>query len=71
MEDDEYYYNGDGSSSSNGKIDDTDADIVSYFFMILGWFIIIRALADYFRAKQMEKIICAEPNTASTPEEMV
>lgn len=70
LEDDDYYYNGDDKSSSNGKMDDTDADIVAYFFMILGWFIIIRALADYFRAKQMEKIICAEPN-ASNPEEMV
>jgi hypothetical protein len=33
--------------------------------MMLGWFIIIRSLADYFRAKQMEKIICAEPTAES------
>jgi hypothetical protein len=30
--------------------------------MMLGWLIIIRALADYFKAKQMEKIITAEPS---------
>jgi hypothetical protein len=42
--------------------------------MMLGWFIIIRALADYFRAKQMEKIICSEPAlnaTAATAEAIV
>lgn len=58
------------SSSSSQKTtpdDSTDADIVAYFLMMLGWFIIIRSLADYFRAKQMEKIICAEP----TPESIV
>jgi uncharacterized membrane protein len=39
-----------------------DADIIAYLLMIIGWFIIIRSIADYFRAKQMEKIIRSEPN---------
>ncbi|KAI9307434.1 hypothetical protein BJ944DRAFT_158051 [Cunninghamella echinulata] len=32
-------------------------DIIAYFFMILGWFIIIKSIADYLKAKKMEKII--------------
>ncbi|KAI8367348.1 hypothetical protein EDC96DRAFT_506505 [Choanephora cucurbitarum] len=64
LEDDSYYYD-DGSDNSSNTSDTSkdsiDADIVAYFLMIIGWFIIIRSLADYFRAKQMEKIICAEP----------
>ncbi|ORX62105.1 hypothetical protein DM01DRAFT_1298667 [Hesseltinella vesiculosa] len=35
--------------------------IISYFFMILGWFIIVRSVADYLRAKQMEKVITTDP----------
>ncbi|CEP17412.1 hypothetical protein [Parasitella parasitica] len=68
LEDDDYYY-GDQqntsskSGSSSPKDDSTDADIVAYFLMMVGWFVIIRSLADYFRAKQMEKIICSEPTT--------
>ncbi|KAI8092288.1 uncharacterized protein B0P05DRAFT_525665 [Gilbertella persicaria] len=68
LEDDEYYYNNESSgqtSSSSKSEDNVDADIVAYFLMIIGWFIIIRSLADYFRAKQMEKIICAEPTVES------
>lgn len=78
LEDDDYYYNNDGeltssSSKSSSSKDGTDADIIAYILMMLGWFIIIRALADYFRAKQMEKIICAEPalNATSTSVETI
>ncbi|KAI8974288.1 hypothetical protein BDB01DRAFT_806917 [Pilobolus umbonatus] len=60
---DDYY----GEEENPPSEDHMDADIVSYFLMILGWFIIIRALADYLKAKQMEKIICSEP----TAEDMV
>ncbi|KAI8331862.1 hypothetical protein BC941DRAFT_359805 [Chlamydoabsidia padenii] len=44
-----------------------DADILSYILMIIGWFLIIRSVADYARAKKMESIIGQEP----TPESMV
>ncbi|GAN05407.1 metal homeostatis protein bsd2 [Mucor ambiguus] len=71
LEDDDYYYGDqDGTtksdSSSSSKEDSPDADIIAYFLMMVGWFIIIRSLADYFRAKQMEKIICSEPTTGET-----
>lgn len=68
LEDDEYFYSGqetDSKASTKKADDSTDADIIAYFLMMLGWFIIIRALADYFRAKQMEKIICSEPTVES------
>ncbi|KAI9257107.1 hypothetical protein EDC94DRAFT_635928 [Helicostylum pulchrum] len=67
LEDDEYFYSGQetDSKASTKKEDGTDADIIAYLLMMLGWFIIIRALADYFRAKQMEKIICSEPTVDS------
>lgn len=53
----------------NNSDDDTPADadeerntnIVAYILMMIGWFIVIRAIADYGRAKKMEKIITAEP----------
>jgi hypothetical protein len=58
-----------GEEFNNGD-DDTPADadeerntnIVAYILMMIGWFIVIRAIADYGRAKKMEKIISAEPS---------
>lgn len=36
-------------------------DVICYMLMLLGWFILLRSIADFLKAKQMEKIICAEP----------
>ncbi|KAI8376285.1 uncharacterized protein BYT42DRAFT_517130 [Radiomyces spectabilis] len=61
--DDGYYDDEGGNSDKNGSDESSgDADIIAYFLMMLGWFIIIRAIADYARARNMEKIIGAEPN---------
>ncbi|KAI9246831.1 hypothetical protein EDC94DRAFT_529325, partial [Helicostylum pulchrum] len=67
LEDDGYFYSGQetDSKASTKKEDGKDAYIIDYLLMMLGWFIIICALADYFRAKQMEKIICSEPTVDS------
>ncbi|CEI85622.1 Putative Metal homeostatis protein bsd2 [Rhizopus microsporus] len=66
LEDDDYYYSSNDESQDNknneNQLDGMDADIIAYLLMIIGWFIIIRSIADYFRAKQMEKIIRSEPN---------
>ncbi|CAO3622542.1 unnamed protein product [Cunninghamella echinulata] len=53
----------DGNDDNNNNNDEEslDADILSYILMIIGWFIIIRAIADYTRAKKMESIIGQEP----------
>jgi hypothetical protein len=42
--------------------DAAQANIIAYIMMLLGWFIILRALTDYNRARKMERIITSEPN---------
>ncbi|KAI8146479.1 hypothetical protein BJV82DRAFT_598713 [Fennellomyces sp. T-0311] len=53
---------GDSSDSSDSDQDSTNADIIAYILMLLGWFIIIRAIGDYIRARRMEQIITQEPS---------
>ncbi|KAG1444609.1 hypothetical protein G6F46_011084 [Rhizopus delemar] len=60
---DDYYNNNDSKEDE----DSMESDIIAYSLMFIGWFIVIRSIADYLRAKQMEKIICSEP----TPEAIV
>ncbi|KAI7854897.1 hypothetical protein BDC45DRAFT_440149 [Circinella umbellata] len=50
------------NSSDTSEQDSTNADIIAYILMLLGWFIIIRAIGDYIRAKKMESIIAQEPS---------
>ncbi|CDH54418.1 metal homeostatis protein bsd2 [Lichtheimia corymbifera JMRC:FSU:9682] len=38
------------------------ANIIAYLLMLLGWFIIIRSIGDYLRARKMERIIATEPS---------
>lgn len=35
---------------------------LSYIFMIVGWFILIRALTDYLRARRTEAVVLASPD---------
>ncbi|KAG0735697.1 hypothetical protein G6F35_010312 [Rhizopus arrhizus] len=65
LEDDEYY--NEGSSSQSEDPNAMETDIIAYMLMLIGWFIVIRSIADFLRAKQMERIICSEP----TPEAIV
>ncbi|KAG0168359.1 hypothetical protein DFQ28_006694 [Apophysomyces sp. BC1034] len=58
------YYDDESQPPQNDEAN-ANANIVAYFLMMLGWFIIIRAVADYIRAKRMERIIAAEPNAES------
>ncbi|KAI8344654.1 hypothetical protein BC941DRAFT_409256 [Chlamydoabsidia padenii] len=55
------------TTNTNDNVESLDADILSYILMIIGWFLIIRAVSDYARAKKMESIIGQEP----TPETIV
>ncbi|KAI9269076.1 hypothetical protein BDA99DRAFT_503479 [Phascolomyces articulosus] len=50
------------SDSDTSDQDSTNADIIAYILMLLGWFIIIRAIGDYIRARKMENIIAQEPS---------
>ncbi|KAG2221052.1 hypothetical protein INT45_009710, partial [Circinella minor] len=52
----------DSNSSDTSEQDSTNADIIAYILMLLGWFIIIRAIGDYIRARKMENIIAQEPS---------
>ncbi|KAI7898899.1 uncharacterized protein BX663DRAFT_564376 [Cokeromyces recurvatus] len=63
LEDDEYYPDG-GQSSSKTMEDKLDINLLSYLFMIMGWLFIFHSLAQYFKAKQMERIITSQPTTA-------
>ncbi|KAI9321385.1 hypothetical protein BX666DRAFT_2017391 [Dichotomocladium elegans] len=57
----------DGNTDGDGNDaqESTNADIIAYLLMLLGWFIIIRAIGDYIRARKMENIITAEPSPES------
>lgn len=57
--DEDFDYDGEGHETGQ---DATQADIVAYLMMFLGWFIILRAVSDYYRARNVERIITAEPN---------
>lgn len=50
----------------------TNADVIgktewiSYMLMIVGWFILIRSLSDFIRARRTESLILASPDRAAT-----
>ncbi|KAJ8657680.1 hypothetical protein O0I10_006495 [Lichtheimia ornata] len=47
-------------SSDNGQ-----SDVIAYMLMVCGWFIILRAIADYIRVKRLEQIIATQPSAAN------
>lgn len=40
----------------------TTSDYISYFLMIVGWFILIRAVSDFIRARRQEQMVRASPD---------
>lgn len=40
----------------------TQNEWLSYIFMIVGWFILIRAITDYLRARRTEAVVLASPD---------
>jgi hypothetical protein len=59
--DEDFDYDGEGHETVGQ--DAAQADIIAYLMMFIGWFIILRAVSDYNRARKMERIITAEPTT--------
>ncbi|KAI7888370.1 uncharacterized protein EV154DRAFT_425844 [Mucor mucedo] len=57
--DEDFDYDGEGHETGQ---DATQAEIVAYLMMFVGWFIILRAFSDYNKARKMERIITAEPD---------
>jgi hypothetical protein len=58
--DEDFDYDGEGHETVGQ--DAAQANVVAYLMMFIGWFIILRAVADYNRARKMEGIITSEPN---------
>ncbi|KAF3490495.1 uncharacterized protein GIQ15_00012 [Arthroderma uncinatum] len=40
----------------------TTSDWLSYMLMVIGWFILIRAISDYLRARRHEQLVLQSPN---------
>lgn len=54
---------GDTANEVAANVDSiTQNEWLSYIFMIVGWFILIRALTDYFRARRTEAVVLASPD---------
>ncbi|KAJ9144629.1 Metal homeostatis protein BSD2 [Pleurostoma richardsiae] len=53
---------GDGGGSGGGLSDIASSDWVAYILMIVGWFILIRAVSDYLRARSHERLVLQSPD---------
>ncbi|KAI1485916.1 metal homeostatis protein bsd2 [Biscogniauxia mediterranea] len=51
---------GDGAGSSLSDI--ASSDWVAYILMVVGWFILIRAVSDYIRARRHEQLVLQSPD---------
>jgi hypothetical protein len=49
------------STSGSGFSSITGADWLAYLLMIIGWFILIRAVSDYLRARRHEQLVLQSP----------
>lgn len=58
--DEDFDYDGEGHETVGH--DAVQANLIAYIVMFVGWFILLRAIADFWKVKKMEKIITAEPN---------
>lgn len=55
--------NGDAASEVAANVESiSQNEWLSYIFMIVGWFILIRALTDYLRARRTEAVVLASPD---------
>ena len=53
---------GDSSDGGGGMGGFTSSDYVSYILMIVGWFILIRAVSDFLRARRHEALVLQSPS---------
>lgn len=47
------------------------AEWMSYLLMVIGWFILIRSVGEYYRVKQLEKAVRATPTVVGGPATIV
>ncbi|KAH0537455.1 hypothetical protein FGG08_005763 [Glutinoglossum americanum] len=50
-----------GSGNGSGSAGITGADWLAYLLMIVGWFILIRAVSDFLRARRHEQLVLQSP----------
>lgn len=53
---------GDGGDSSGGISEIASSEWVAYVLMIVGWFILIRAVSDYLKARRHEQLVLQSPD---------
>ncbi len=53
---------GNQASGRHGMGGFTSADWISYVLMIVGWFILIRAVSDFLRARRHEQLVLQSPS---------
>ncbi|PGH15101.1 hypothetical protein AJ79_02627 [Helicocarpus griseus UAMH5409] len=52
-----------GSDSHSGAVTGiTTSELISYILMIVGWFILIRAISDFLRARRHEQLVLQSPD---------
>lgn len=52
--------NADGND--NSQFDISGGDWLAYILMIIGWFILIRSISDFIRARRMEQLVLQSPD---------
>ncbi|KAM0667786.1 hypothetical protein ACQRIT_003067 [Beauveria bassiana] len=53
---------GDVAGSGGGGVDFTGGEWLSYVLMILGWFILIKSVADFLQARRHEQLVMQSPD---------
>lgn len=51
-----------GAGASGGLASVASSEWLSYILMIVGWFILIRAVSDFLRARRHEQLVLQSPN---------
>ncbi|KAI2634426.1 hypothetical protein GGS21DRAFT_517752 [Xylaria nigripes] len=51
-----------GNSSGSGLTDVASSEWIAYILMIVGWFILIRAVSDFIRARRHEQLVLQSPD---------
>lgn len=54
--------NGGSGSGSGGLGDIASSEWVAYILMIVGWFILIRSVSDYIKARRHEQLVLQSPD---------
>ncbi|KAK7991304.1 hypothetical protein PG988_000098 [Apiospora saccharicola] len=53
---------GDGNGSGNSLSDLASSEWIAYILMIVGWFVLIRAVSDYIKARRHEQLVLQSPD---------